>query len=286
MGAFIASALPAAELSDRPAGAAIARLRLSLAQLNGVAVAVSGGIDSMVMAVIAGRLLGADARMMHAVSPAVPRRATQRVECYAERENWQLQMCDAGEFGDRNYRQNPINRCFYCKTNLYQHIAEKCPDSTIVSGTNCDDLRDFRPGLNAAKQFGVQHPYVDAGIAKEGIRSIARELGLDDLSALPASPCLSSRVETGIPISRRALRAVDQTEVEIGLLIRANTVRCRIRHDCIGVELDASAFAALGNRERRAIEAIVSRNFAFRGTRPPIVFSTYAMGSAFVADSS
>ncbi len=279
MNACTPSASPAA-------GLALAQLRSSLAKLSSVSVAVSGGIDSMVLAVVAGRLLGRNARMMHAVSPAVPRLATQRVECYAEQERWHLQVCDAGEFGDGRYVQNPINRCFYCKTNLYRYIAEKRPESIIVSGTNCDDLNDSRPGLQAARQFGVRHPYVEAGIAKRQIRLIARELGLDDLAELPASPCLSSRVETGIPINGRELQAVDQAETEIRRLIRPDTVRCRLRHDCIGVELDASAFTALSDRDRCAIEAIVVRSFAFCGDLPPIVFSTYAMGSAFVAENS
>src|SRR4030095_4933063 len=119
---------------------------------------------------------------------------------HAARHGWPLVLLDAGEQDDARYRANPIDRCYYCKTNLYARIAEATSDP-IASGTNCDDLDDFRPGLRAATEHRVVHPYVDAGIAKAGVYALAAELGLDDLERLPAQPCLASRVETGIVIS-------------------------------------------------------------------------------------
>ena len=113
---------------------------------------------------------------------------------------------DAGEFADPRYRANPVNRCYFCKHNLYGTIATRF-EGTILSGTNTDDLGDFRPGLKAADEHRVRHPFVEAGLAKSDVRALARELRLDDLAELPAAPCLSSRVETGIAVEPVALRS-------------------------------------------------------------------------------
>ena len=101
-------------------------------------------------------------------------------------------IVDAGEFADPQYRANPVNRCFFCKANLYRTLGAMS-DGIVASGTNCDDLSDYRPGLEAARLHNVRHPYVEAGIAKADVRTLAGELGLPEFAALPASPCLSSR---------------------------------------------------------------------------------------------
>src|SRR5882757_3769226 len=177
----------------------LAALVLWLRDLDDAAVAVSGGVDSMTLAVVAHRTRHAATTMFHAVSPAVPPEATDRVRRYARREGWDLQVFDAGEFGDANYLSNPVNRCFHCKTHLYGAIADRT-SATLLSGTNIDDLGDFRPGLAAARTFDVRHPLVEVGIDKAAIRAISSDLGLRDLAELPAAPCLASRVETGIAI--------------------------------------------------------------------------------------
>ena len=184
-------------------------LQHRLRQIGPAAIAVSGGIDSLTLACVAADLIP-DSVIFHAVSPAGPEAATARVRTFAQDRGWHLNVIDAGEFSDMHYRANPVNRCFYCKTNLYGSIAAKTK-SPILSGTNLDDLDDVRPGLIAAKDHNVQHPYVDAGIDKPGLRRIARDLGLGDIADLPAAPCLSSRVLTGLriepgPLIRRQRR--------------------------------------------------------------------------------
>ena len=164
------------------------RLSRTLRDAGHVAVAVSGGVDSMTLAFLAHHALGRDALMVHAVSPAVPAEATERVHRYVAREGWTLRVIDAGEFDDPDYLANPVNRCFFCKKNLYGAIAT-VTDRPIVSGTNTDDLGDYRPGLEAARERRVRHPYVEAGIDKDGVRAIAAARGLDDLAELPAAPC-------------------------------------------------------------------------------------------------
>ncbi|MBR46962.1 MAG: adenine nucleotide alpha hydrolase, partial [Rhodospirillaceae bacterium] len=218
----------------------LAALENVLNSLDGGAIAVSGGVDSMTLATVAGRLRKTEFEMFHALSPAVPADATARVRAYAAREGWTLREITAGEFDDPDYRANPVNRCFYCKTNLYGAVAGQT-EKTVLSGTNTDDLGDYRPGLDAARDHGVRHPYVEANIGKAAVRAIARHLALADLADLPAAPCLSSRVETGLRIEGDQLAFIDAVEKYVARRLNARTVRCRIRHGEVAIEMDAAA---------------------------------------------
>ena len=261
--------------------ARLAHLERLLRAAAPLAVAVSGGVDSMTLAVVAHRACKGRVRMVHAVSAAVPVQATARVRRHAAREGWDLHVVDAGEFADQRYRDNPADRCFYCKSSLYATMARLCAEP-LVSGTNSDDLGDYRPGLRAAQQHRVRHPYVEAGIDKAGVRAIARTLGLDDLAELPAAPCLSSRIETGIAIDPRVLPVVNAVERLVGAALSPRTVRCRVRHAGVVIELDESSLHALTDHERDALAADVARRFAGIGERRPVLFAPYRMGSAFL----
>src|SRR5512134_3307161 len=171
-----------------------------------IAVAVSGGVDSLTLATFAHRLVPARVQMFHAVSPAVQDEGTRRTRELAAREGWPLRVIDAREFDSADYLRNPVNRCYFCKTSLYGAIRPHT-QAQIVSGTNLDDLGEYRPGLIAAKEHGVRHPFVEAALTKQQVRALARELGLAQVAELPASPCLSSRVETGIAIDPKVLAA-------------------------------------------------------------------------------
>ena len=126
------------------------------ATLDQVAVAVSGGVDSMTLAHLVHRHHGARARMVHATSPAVPAEATARVRAHADRCGWALTLIDAGEFADSRYRTNPIDRCYLCKSNLYARIAGIFA-GVILSGTNTDDLGDYRVVDGIAFPFKFKH---------------------------------------------------------------------------------------------------------------------------------
>ena len=257
------------------------RLEAVLRDIGRLAVAVSGGVDSMTLAVAAHRVLGNDARLVHSVSPAVPEDASGRVRDYATREGWRLDLIDAREFADANYMANPHDRCFYCKTNLYSTMADAV-DCVLVSGTNVDDLGDYRPGLRAAATYGVRHPYVEAGLNKEAVRSVARVLALYDLAELPASPCLSSRVETDIAIDPQVLDAIYHAERLVQRELTPRTARCRVRREAIVIELDAETIQALDNSQAEALRDQIGDLLSAAGVKHPVSFQSYHMGSAFL----
>ena len=252
-----------------------ARLHGVLARHGRLVVAVSGGVDSMTLAHVAHRRAPDAVSMFHAVSPAVPEAATARVRHHAERHGWSLAVAGSGEFADPRYRANPVNRCYFCKVNLYDRIHEAVGD-VVASGANLDDLGDYRPGLLAAAERQVVHPLIEAGIDKAGVRALARRHGLHDLAELPAQPCLASRVETGIAISVEDLGFVEAAEAALArLLPQGATLRCRILRQGAVIEVDARHAGSAPLREHAArLCAQAGRDFA--GLR------AYARGSAFI----
>jgi pyridinium-3,5-biscarboxylic acid mononucleotide sulfurtransferase len=213
------------------------RLADAIGRHKGLSVAVSGGVDSLTLATFAHRFGQAELCVIHAASPAVPPSATDRVHACAKAEGWHLIVTGAGEFDDVRYRDNPFDRCYFCKTNLYKRIRELTP-YVIASGANLDDLGDYRPGLLAAAEHEVVHPFIESGMNKGAIRALARRQGLDDISDLPAQPCLASRVETGIAIDAGDLFFVDMVETRLARVLPSNsTLRCRITHAGVVIEV-------------------------------------------------
>lgn len=256
-------------------------LREVVAQFDDLAVAISGGVDSTTLAAVAHQVLGADVLMVHAVSPAVPPEATARVRDYARRLGWRLEVVDAGEFSDRDYTSNPVNRCYYCKSNLYSRV-QSVWTGTVASGANLDDLGDYRPGLLAASEKQVVHPLIDAGIDKAMVRAIATGLGLDSVAELPAQPCLSSRVETGIAINADDLMFIHKVESLLVKRLGAGDIRCRITRD--GVRIEVADVLRLRSAEqwqsvRDEVAALIRDSH-----RVLVNFSGYERGSAFVHD--
>jgi len=248
---------------------------------GGIGVALSGGVDSLTLAAVAHAVLGSRATMYHAQSPAVPQEATTRVEAMAAARGWRLEVFDAGEFGRAEYLANPVDRCFYCKTSLYGAIRARTA-AQLVSGTNLDDLGEYRPGLRAASEHGVRHPYVETGVSKELVRALARALGLGSVAELPAAPCLASRIETGIGIDAAMLSLVHASERLVGAAVAARTVRCRVRAAVVVLELDAAALEGIGPQRRAELAGEVGGIFAGAGLARPVTFAPYRNGSAFV----
>ena len=242
------------------------------AELPGLAIAVSGGVDSMTLAHAAHRAGVPGLIIVHALSPAVPEEATARVREHAARFGWCLTEVDAGEFADPAYRANPVNRCYFCKSNLYARIADMT-EGPIASGANLDDLGDYRPGLIAAAEHRVRHPFVEAGMDKAAVRALARTFNLADISELPAQPCLSSRIETGIGIRAEDLAFVARMERALTAHVPPGAdLRCRVTHGGIVVEAPAADDAM----RQIADQLCRSAQRRFLGFRP------YRRGAAFL----
>ena len=252
-----------------------------LLMLGKVTVATSGGVDSMTLAYIAHNVLGSNAKIIHSLSSAVPSQDTERIKKHAEKYGWNLEIVKSGELDDPHYQNNPVNRCYYCKSCLYSTLAS-FQFGELVSGTNLDDLDDYRPGLIAAKEFNVKHPYVEVGIDKAAIRSLATYLNLDELATLPASPCLSSRIETGIQINDTNLGAVQKVEKYLRQYFPNQTLRCRVQHNQIGIEIQQDIFATLSESEVTAMTKEIVQLVRDSLSELPIQFMPYKMGSAFV----
>lgn len=258
-----------------------ARLRDTLLDCGESVLAVSGGVDSLTLAAFAHATPGARVTAVHAVSPAVPAAATERVKAFASERGMDLVILDAGEFSDEAYRQNPANRCYFCKSHLYDGIRARF-QATVLSGANLDDLDDYRPGLIAARERSVRHPLVESGFTKARVRELARDLGLGDIAELPAAPCLSSRVETGIRIEAPALALVDALESELRAALLPETVRCRVRRSGVVIEMDEAALARFAEGDRAAWEERIGVRARAAGLAGDVRFEAYRRGSAFL----
>lgn len=248
-----------------------------------LAVAVSGGVDSLTLMALAARVRPGRCVAVHAVSPAVPEEATARVRALAARRAWRLQVIRAGEFSDPEYLSNPLERCYYCKTHLFQAMTTAMPGALLATGTNIDDLGDFRPGLLAARERGVWQPFVQLGVDKQTIRRIAEQEGLPQVAALPAQPCLASRIETGIAVSVADMVFVHKMERLLTARLGPGDHRCRITgHGVVAQtgsshDADTSATGALA-AELAALCEAEGRRF--------VSLEPYRRGSAFLHPDS
>ena len=253
------------------------RLLVRLDRYPRLAIALSGGVDSMMLAYIAHRFSKTAAVMYHATGPAVPKTARARLELYALRHGWNVVFVGSDDLADTRYRTNPVNRCYYCKSNLYTRLRTLTADP-IAAGTNTDDLSDYRPGLQAANEHAVVHPYVEAGIAKADIYALAAALGCSDLERLPAQPCLASRLETGVPVTAEDLAFIDRVENALAQRLgETETLRCRITPDGVVIELaNLRDLSRLESARQIGIEECRDNRRTFLGVRP------YRRGAAFL----
>ena len=223
-------------------------LRDLLAGLPSLIVAYSGGVDSAYLAFAATEALGTRALCITADSPSYPDRHRQLAVQVASQFGFNHEIIRTGEMERAEYRANPANRCYYCKHELYTHlsaIGRERGIAVIADGSNADDRGDYRPGRQAAREFGVRSPLDDVGLRKEEIRELARRAGLPTWNE-PASACLSSRIPYFSEVTSEKLRTIERAEAilrELGFVI------CRVRHH------DTLARIELGRDEiARALE--------------------------------
>ena len=194
-----------------------------------VIVAFSGGVDSTFLAEAAKRALGADALAVTAVSDSYPEREMKAAQDIAKQIRIRYETINTDELETEGYASNPTNRCFFCKTELFEQIrpiAEQYKIGTTVYGAIPDDVGDHRPGMDAAKQMGIQAPLIDVNLTKAEIREVSKRWGLPTWDK-PAFACLSSRFPYGTRITRENLRLVDRAEQ---FLFDLGIRQFRVRH--------------------------------------------------------
>jgi pyridinium-3,5-biscarboxylic acid mononucleotide sulfurtransferase len=229
-----------------------------------VAVALSGGVDSAVVAQAAQLALGADALAITADSPSVARRDLADARSVAEQIGIRHVNVGTEEFTDPDYIRNDGSRCYHCKSELYDRIValrSKLHFDVICSGANLDDLGDYRPGLIAAADHGVRHPLQELGFRKTVVRDLARHWGLP-VADKPASPCLSSRVAPGVAVTIERTARIEAAEL---LLRELGLAECRVRlheGELARIEVPARSIERLAEPEVR--EAL-SRSFRALG---------------------
>jgi uncharacterized protein len=203
-------------------------LRDTLSSLGSVIIAYSGGVDSAYLAYVAHDMLGDHALAITADSPSYSEHHRRMAVQIAERFGLHHEMIRTHELERPEYRANPVNRCYYCKHELYTHLSRIAIDrrAVVVDGNNADDRGDYRPGRQAARELGVRSPLDEVDLGKDEIRELSRRAGLPSWNE-PASACLSSRIPYHAEVTDEKLRAIERAEE----VLRSLGFRvCRVRH--------------------------------------------------------
>lgn len=230
---------------------------------KGSIVAFSGGIDSTLVLYLARKFQGKDMAIgVISNSESLKQKDYKLAIDFCSTFDIHLEIIKTNELKDVRYSANPINRCFYCKEHLFHDLTEiskKYPGFVVLSGTNYDDLGDYRPGIDAAKKYEVCSPMVDCKINKQDIRDMAKYLGLPNWDK-PASPCLSSRIPYNQSVTKEKLEQIEAAE---DLLNSYGFTDVRVRHygDSGKIEVKESDKAKLLSVKKEVSEKIIALGF-------------------------
>ncbi|MEO7804016.1 MAG: ATP-dependent sacrificial sulfur transferase LarE [Actinomycetota bacterium] len=242
--------------------AKLAALRLSLAKLPGAIVAYSGGADSAFLAEVAHEVLQERCLAVTADSASLPRSELHEAIQLAVDRGWRHEMVATDELNDERYAANPTNRCYFCKSALFDRLEDMSLRLgwPVLLGTNSDDLSDWRPGQKASQERGGLHPMVDAGLTKDEIRSLSKEMGLVTADK-PASACLASRFAYGVRVTSAGLERIERAEA---WMHSQNYPIVRIRDlgkDRARVEVDPKDVARASNQSNEIERQLLALGF-------------------------
>ncbi len=214
------------------------QLKAIFAEMEQALIAYSGGIDSTLVAKIAYDVLGDRALAVTAVSPSLLPEELEDAKIQAATIGIPHKIVETHEMENPNYTSNPVNRCYFCKSELHdtlKPLARELGYPYVVDGVNADDLHDYRPGIQAAKERGARSPLAEVGISKAEVRQLSQQLGLPWWDK-PAQPCLSSRFPYGEEITVAKLQRVGRAEIYLRKLGWKN-LRVRSEGDTARIEL-------------------------------------------------
>jgi uncharacterized protein len=241
----------------------VEQLERRISQLGSAVVAFSGGVDSSLVAALASHALDDRALAVTAVSPALATGELDGARAVASAVGISHETITTNELARDGYRRNERDRCYHCKTELYDQLAafaEQRGYAAVLSGANADDLGDWRPGLRAAEEHSVVHPLLEAGVGKQEVRELARLLDIPSAEK-PASPCLASRIPYGTEVDPAALDQIDRAELALkGLGFRVLRVR---HHGDLGrVELAEEELPLALAQSEAVISAVRAAGYA------------------------